>query len=541
MKIFVLDDDIDRIKAFQNYFGDEVVDYSNNSREAAEKLRNNEYDQIFLDHDLGVFDNGSLLSITMAEEKLCVDVPIVIHSMNVVGAINMEEILKNTHNNVVRVNFSLLLKNLEASMKKSIEYLYKISSFVENIEYSFIIKDIAKRLEVSNCSTKRWNKIASKKTNASLKLNDVKTVAGSIYDLYCLSHLVGNTNKKAGKYLNKAASNLLDYSYKKDMIKEAGFWEELKGIGSNIAGIPARMLGVNFTPQIQQQIFNTIIGHVRRKQEESQRYLELIRQQMRQFVALKDEAGRKDKKTEITQTFLNFLRNIQDQKLIQNLMSEGAKATYRGDAINLAVIRNYIDVTRALSQQYEAAKAKGINFNFVTQIMGQTIQSLQDIQIQDFGIMMRNIRQQEAYTDVMRAQEAKMRGRGGRRVRQPPITGYDPNAPLDPSMVAQRDFGVSRERAAKFLQSYPAGRSILDALGIPRGWEQYTEATKRQQYPKDVMGADKEMFKVRLMQFIKNYGQYAEAYLSKLGIPIRYGSWPEQARQTTRRQTGYKL
>jgi len=119
MKIFVLDDDMERIEIFQEYFGKDNVDYSHDPIDAAEKLRNNEYDQIFLDHDLGgpytrgPKGDGIDLVRVMVEENLHVDTPIVLHSLNRKGAKNMEEILKKTHNNVVRVNFVIVFCELQ--------------------------------------------------------------------------------------------------------------------------------------------------------------------------------------------------------------------------------------------------------------------------------------------------------------------------------------------------------------------------------------------------------------------------------------------
>jgi len=119
MKIFVLDDDMNRIESFQNCFGEDSVDYSIDPIDAAEKLRNNEYDQIFLDHDLGgpytrgPKGDGIDLVRVMAKEKLHIDTPIVLHSLNYAGAKNMEETLTETHNNVIRRNFFLVLKKMD--------------------------------------------------------------------------------------------------------------------------------------------------------------------------------------------------------------------------------------------------------------------------------------------------------------------------------------------------------------------------------------------------------------------------------------------
>ena len=54
MRIFVLDDDMQRIKWFKNAFrsAENSVYYSHNPVEAEEMLRENNYDNIWLDNDL---------------------------------------------------------------------------------------------------------------------------------------------------------------------------------------------------------------------------------------------------------------------------------------------------------------------------------------------------------------------------------------------------------------------------------------------------------------------------------------------------------
>jgi len=234
------------------------------------------------------------------------------------------------------------------------------------------------------------------------------------------------------------------------------------------------------------------------------------------------------KKIEITRLFLDFMKNIQDQKFIQFLMNEGAQATYRGDVVNLALVRNYMDFSRALSQKYQAQKPNGINLDFVTHIMGQAIQTLQDIQIQDFGKAIREVQQQEATTDVMRAQEAKMRGRGR-------TTGQSPNKKMTvEEMVMGNNYGIKRESAAKFLRDYGGNREVLNFLNVPKKWEIYNKATGegKARYPDHSPGASREDFNSRLIQFINAYGLTAAApYLRTLGIPLGDPSWSERARQ----------
>ena len=116
MRIFVLDDDMQRIKWFKNAFLDEKnsVYYSHNPVEAEQMLRNNKYDSIWLDHDLGgAYTRGPLgdgidLARVMAKDKIQVDTPVVVHSLNHDGSENMLAALKDTHINLFRIDFKLL-------------------------------------------------------------------------------------------------------------------------------------------------------------------------------------------------------------------------------------------------------------------------------------------------------------------------------------------------------------------------------------------------------------------------------------------------
>ena len=119
MRIFVLDDDMQRIKWFKRAFLDEgnSVYYAHDPIEAEEMLRNNEYDKIFLDHDLAGADkpyqrgpkgDGIDLAIIMAKDKIQVDTPVVVHSLNHDGSENMLAALKDTHSNLFRIDFKLL-------------------------------------------------------------------------------------------------------------------------------------------------------------------------------------------------------------------------------------------------------------------------------------------------------------------------------------------------------------------------------------------------------------------------------------------------
>jgi len=114
MRIFLLEDDPGRVAWFIKNWGKDNVDHADRVVLAAGFLRANEYDIIFLDHDIlpgtqmVVDDNvesGRDLARIMAEEKLGVDTPVVVHSLNDVGANLILEILSETHNKLNRINF----------------------------------------------------------------------------------------------------------------------------------------------------------------------------------------------------------------------------------------------------------------------------------------------------------------------------------------------------------------------------------------------------------------------------------------------------
>lgn len=115
MRIFVLDDDFDRLPAFRKKWED--VTHATDPIAAAEILRTQKFDIIFLDHDLGgPYTRGPLgdgidLAKVMAEEKLHVDTPIVIHSLNKVGAYNMHCELAGTHKFRFAMQFYTHIRN----------------------------------------------------------------------------------------------------------------------------------------------------------------------------------------------------------------------------------------------------------------------------------------------------------------------------------------------------------------------------------------------------------------------------------------------
>ena len=92
MIAFLLEDDKWRVKAFESRFKEIGWDYhtTDNFETAKKYLNENKYDIIFLDHDLGGWE-GILVAKHVAD--VGVSCPVVIHSLNPVGARNMHNIL----------------------------------------------------------------------------------------------------------------------------------------------------------------------------------------------------------------------------------------------------------------------------------------------------------------------------------------------------------------------------------------------------------------------------------------------------------------
>lgn len=102
MRILVLDDSSERLKIFRQNFTGHIVDCVKTAREAIQKLSTEEWDGIFLDHDLGdkvMVASGPGTGYEVAEwlsanpdkqPKM-----IFIHSFNTVGAKRMKSVLAN--------------------------------------------------------------------------------------------------------------------------------------------------------------------------------------------------------------------------------------------------------------------------------------------------------------------------------------------------------------------------------------------------------------------------------------------------------------
>jgi len=101
-RILVLDDSQERLNIFAQKLAKHDVVMVETATEAIEQLKNNSFDMILLDHDLGnrAFVDSSepntgyqVAKFIVNEDTNNKDVPIIIHSLNPVGSMNMKNIL----------------------------------------------------------------------------------------------------------------------------------------------------------------------------------------------------------------------------------------------------------------------------------------------------------------------------------------------------------------------------------------------------------------------------------------------------------------
>lgn len=103
MKILIVEDDFTRIKMFKSWLIGFDYDVCEDADPAIEKVNNEKYDLIFLDHDLGgrVFVDSNDKNTGYQVAKAIVnsinkDSFVIIHSLNPVGAEKMANILPNS-------------------------------------------------------------------------------------------------------------------------------------------------------------------------------------------------------------------------------------------------------------------------------------------------------------------------------------------------------------------------------------------------------------------------------------------------------------
>jgi CheY-like chemotaxis protein len=94
MNILVLEDSPERIKVFKEHLDGDIT-FVNDSFSAIKLLKDNTYDIIFLDYDLGdkTKGSGAICAHFLAAKEIASRT--IIHSMNLVGVSRMKMILPN--------------------------------------------------------------------------------------------------------------------------------------------------------------------------------------------------------------------------------------------------------------------------------------------------------------------------------------------------------------------------------------------------------------------------------------------------------------
>jgi len=99
MKILVLEDDQNRIEEFKKSFRSEHrVIYTDDAEMAINHLKENTFDILFLDHDLGgcvyvdtnEYQTGSTVAKWLSENKDRMPPRVILHTLNSYGATNMK-------------------------------------------------------------------------------------------------------------------------------------------------------------------------------------------------------------------------------------------------------------------------------------------------------------------------------------------------------------------------------------------------------------------------------------------------------------------
>lgn len=107
MNVLVVEDSFERMKMFREDLKDHNVEFCVDGKTAIERIRNNVYDIIFLDHDLGEGLNGYDIA-KVIPNSINKDTQVIIHSCNPVGVGNMLSVLSNA----IPINYSGILCNI---------------------------------------------------------------------------------------------------------------------------------------------------------------------------------------------------------------------------------------------------------------------------------------------------------------------------------------------------------------------------------------------------------------------------------------------
>ena len=111
MNIIVIDDSIERHEQIKMLLTEENVVSAINALDGIEMLQSQEWDMVFLDHDLGGKIDGDVVARNMVTHSLSLDAQVIVQSVNPVGAKRIEDILAKTHK-VMRIAFPQMIEAL---------------------------------------------------------------------------------------------------------------------------------------------------------------------------------------------------------------------------------------------------------------------------------------------------------------------------------------------------------------------------------------------------------------------------------------------
>ncbi len=111
LNILVLEDGAERWTWFNKIFFHDDVTFTFAVERTIQCLKEESYDIIFLDRDLGnTEDNGEKVALEMMKQKLNLGATIVIHTMNPNGQESMKNYLEKFHKKVYVIPYTELIK-----------------------------------------------------------------------------------------------------------------------------------------------------------------------------------------------------------------------------------------------------------------------------------------------------------------------------------------------------------------------------------------------------------------------------------------------
>ena len=127
MKILIIEDAMIRQNFFRKILKGWSIDFARDADSGLNKLRNQIFDIVFLDHDLVGAKSGSYLTELWYKQRNdfnTIKPIVIIHSMNMLGATKMENYLKGVSKRTERIPFKLIVT-------KEVDIKAKILELVE--------------------------------------------------------------------------------------------------------------------------------------------------------------------------------------------------------------------------------------------------------------------------------------------------------------------------------------------------------------------------------------------------------------------------